>query len=67
MKRIVEKYCVGEAVNLKDEVNIVKTIQRLVLNPDQLKKYKENCFIAAKELNWQEEYKKVRGQLLGIE
>jgi glycosyltransferase involved in cell wall biosynthesis len=64
MKRIVETYNVGEAISIKDETGIVKSIQHIIDNPDQLKRYRENCLSAAKELNWQEEYKKVRRQLL---
>lgn len=65
MKRIVDTYQVGEAININDEKNIIKTILKLVENRELLKKYQDNCLRAAMELNWQEEYKKVRAKLLG--
>lgn len=66
MKRIVEMYQVGEAININDEKNIIKVIAKLERDRNLLEKYKENCFKAAKELNWQEEYNKVHKKLLDL-
>ncbi|MDQ7817010.1 MAG: glycosyltransferase [Melioribacteraceae bacterium] len=67
MKRIVETYQVGEAINISDPGNLVRSLKKWIDNPDLLREYKNNCPVAAKELNWQEEYNRVRTKLLGID
>lgn len=64
MKKIVEDYKVGEVVDIEKGESIVSIIQKWYENPALLNEYKKNCLIAAKELNWQEEYKRVRNKLL---
>lgn len=64
MKQIVETYQVGESINLSNEVNLYKVLERWIENPNLLVTYKLNCKRASKDLNWQEEYKKVREILL---
>lgn len=64
MKAVIEKYNVGESINIEDEENIFSTLNKWCANPNLLEAYKKNCAVAAKELNWQEEYKRVREFLL---
>lgn len=64
MKRIVETYRVGEAINLSDSDNIVETLKRWIGNSELIQEFKRNCSVAAKELNWQQEYNRVRSKLL---
>jgi glycosyltransferase involved in cell wall biosynthesis len=66
MKKIVEHYNVGECITTDDDNNIYLALKRWTENPDLLAKYKMNCIGAAKELNWQEEYKKSRKRLLDL-
>ncbi len=64
MKKIVETYQVGESINIENEDNIYAVMKLWIENPVLLSTYKINCERAGKELNWQEEYKKVRKILL---
>ena len=64
MKAVIEKYNVGESINIENEENIFSTLDKWCENPSLLDFYKINCATAAKELNWQEEYKRVRTRLL---
>ncbi|TSA25406.1 MAG: glycosyltransferase [Ignavibacteriales bacterium] len=64
MKAIIEKYNVGESINIEDEENIFSTLNKWCVNPNLLEAYRKNCAVAAKELNWQEEYKRAREFLL---
>lgn len=64
MKKIVENYKVGEVVDLEKGESIVPIIKKWYDNRELLNIYKKNCLIASKELNWQEEYKKVKNILL---
>ncbi|MEK6553119.1 MAG: glycosyltransferase [Bacteroidota bacterium] len=64
MKAIIEKYNVGESINIENEENIFSTLDKWYKNPSLLDFYKINCETAAKELNWQEEYKRVKTRLL---
>jgi hypothetical protein len=66
MKKIVEEFHVGESVSAENENNIYLTLKRWSESPDLLASYKINCMRAAKELNWQEEYKKSRIRLLDL-
>ncbi len=67
MKKIVEEFHVGESVSAENENNIYLTLKRWSESPDLLSSYKINCMRAAKELNWQEEYKKSRKRLLDLD
>ena len=64
MKTIIEKYNVGESINIENEENIFTVLNKWCSNPNLLNAYRNNCSVVAKELNWQEEYKKVREYLL---
>lgn len=64
MKKIVEDYNVGEVVDIEKGESIVPIIQKWQENPTLLNEYKKNCKAAVKELNWQEEFKRVRNKLL---
>jgi glycosyltransferase involved in cell wall biosynthesis len=66
MKKIIDKYKVGECVNLSKEEELLLTLNNWVRNPNLLQAYKDNCVKAASELNWQEEYNSVRKILLGL-
>lgn len=64
MKKIIDEYKVGESINIEDEENIFNTLKRWSENPELLKSFRNNCVVAAKELNWQEEYKRAKMRLL---
>ncbi len=64
MKAIIEKHNVGQSVNIENEENIFTVLNKWCENPNLLDGYRKNCLVAAYELNWQEEYKKVRKFLL---
>ena len=64
MEEIVNKYEVGEVL-LNDTANeLSKVLTKMIIQKDLLQKYKENCKIAAKELNWEVEFSKVKNLLL---
>ncbi|MHB9040669.1 MAG: glycosyltransferase [Melioribacteraceae bacterium] len=67
MKKIVEEYQVGESISVENENNIYFTLKRWSESPELLKSYRNNCLLAAQKLNWQEEYKKSRKRLLGLD
>lgn len=67
MKRIVETYRVGEAINISDPENLIRSLKKWIDNPDLLREYQKNCSAAAKDLNWQEEYNRIQSKLLGID
>lgn len=64
MKMIIEKYQVGEAINISNPESIVDAVLKLKSDTELLKKYKTNCLTASRELNWQEEYNRVRNKIL---
>jgi len=64
MKKIVNDYNVGEVIDIEKGESIEPIIHKLKNNPELLYTYKSNCKKAAKELNWQEEYKRVKNKLL---
>ncbi|NJD21573.1 MAG: glycosyltransferase family 4 protein [Melioribacter sp.] len=66
MKEVIEKYDVGESINMENEENISTTLKRWCENTSLLEVYKKNCETASEELNWQAEYKKVRKRLFDI-
>lgn len=59
MKDYVTRYGVGITVDAEDPEEIAKGISQMLANPQQLRKWKENCAKAAKELCWQEESRKL--------
>jgi glycosyltransferase involved in cell wall biosynthesis len=60
MKMIIDKYKVGECINLDADQNLEKKISDLLENKSMLKEYSENAEEAAKELNWEVEFEKVK-------
>lgn len=66
LKKIIDDYQVGEIVDIEQGELIEEKIIKLINNQNLLNVYKTNCSVAAKKLNWQEEYKTTRTRLLGI-
>jgi glycosyltransferase involved in cell wall biosynthesis len=66
MKKIIDTYQVGEAIDIVDESKIVGVLKNWEENPELIVKYKENCSVAAKVLNWQAEYERARKTLLNF-
>jgi glycosyltransferase involved in cell wall biosynthesis len=64
MKKIVEDYKVGICVDAESEDDITKAIEDMIKDKTPLKQYRQNCFDAAKELNWQKEFEKLKKYLL---
>jgi len=51
----VTKYQVGITVSPQDIAGIAQHLSAMLKNPDQLKFWRENCRLAASELNWETE------------
>jgi len=60
MKNIVEKFEVGEIVEYENIEKITETINKLTNNPELLEKYKQNALTARNELNWGNEFEKIK-------
>lgn len=60
MKRIVDKYNVGKAVDPENRMDIIGGIKEILTDSDKLDSYKLNCSNAAKELNWEKEFQKLK-------
>ncbi|MBK7103872.1 MAG: glycosyltransferase [Ignavibacteriae bacterium] len=63
MKKIVDEFNVGKYVNVENDDEIISAINEFLKNENLLFTYKENCVKASKELNWENEFKKVLNQL----
>jgi len=63
MKEIIDKYKTGVCIDAEKEEEVISAIKSMIASPFELKSYKENCFEAAKELNWQIEFGKLSGYL----
>lgn len=63
MKKIVDDYHVGICVDAESEDAVYTAINNIVTDREALKQYKQNCFEAAKELNWQKEFEKLQKYL----
>ena len=59
MKSIVDKYKVGFYVDPDNSEDIIKQLNNLLDNNELRNKFKENCKIAAGELNWNREINKL--------
>ncbi len=66
MKKIIDDYKVGEAIDITNENNIVDSLKNWETNPEVIAKYKINCIYAARELNWQAEYERTKTKLLNF-
>jgi glycosyltransferase involved in cell wall biosynthesis len=63
MKKNVGDYNVGICVDAESEEDVYTALSNIADNITALKQYKQNCFEAAKELNWQKEFEKLRNYL----
>jgi len=64
MEKIVNQYKIGEAIDPGNSKELNAALNKLLSSPQLLSEYKNNCKTAAQELNWQNEYGKVRTKLL---
>jgi glycosyltransferase involved in cell wall biosynthesis len=55
MKKIVDKYQVGETISSHDPEDIARHISKMINDQKRLNFYRENCKNAAAELNWENE------------
>jgi len=60
MKKIVLDYEVGEIVNLEDSEEVKSKLEQLITDKNRLKYFKQKTIIASEELNWQNEYQKIK-------
>ncbi|MBI9070107.1 MAG: glycosyltransferase [Melioribacteraceae bacterium] len=66
MKKIVEDYKIGKVVEIEKKENITQELNEIINDDSSVKSYKLNSREAAKELNWQREFAKVRSKLLDV-
>jgi glycosyltransferase involved in cell wall biosynthesis len=66
MKNIVEKYNVGKVVDLEVSQRIDSAINEMINDQEKLNVYKNNCSLAAQELNWDVEFSNVKDHLLNF-
>lgn len=64
MEQIVNQYKIGKVIDPENPEEIETALNNLLNNPDLLVEYRNNCKLAAEELNWENEYKKVHKILL---
>ncbi|OGU62153.1 MAG: hypothetical protein A2V66_09065, partial [Ignavibacteria bacterium RBG_13_36_8] len=64
MKEVVEKYKIGESVDLSEDANLISALKRWYDDKELLINYKDNCLKASEELNWQLEFDRVKSKLL---
>lgn len=55
VRKIVEKYHIGQIVESHDPKVLAATIDAIRLNPTQLETWKSNCIIASNTENWENE------------
>lgn len=60
MKMVVDKYKVGECISLDSGESLESKIRQLIDNRDLLSEYSKNGKEAAKDLNWEVEFEKVK-------
>jgi len=60
MKKIVDDYKVGEIVNPENQDEINAAVKKLSEDSELLEKYKRNALAASEELNWENEFEKVK-------
>lgn len=65
MEKIVNEYKVGTVIDLENKHDISSEINSFIQNKELLAGYKKNTERAARELNWDVEYSKVKDILLG--
>ena len=64
MKNIIDEYKVGRYVNAEDEDEIISILKEMLIEKERFNYFKINCYKAAKELNWEFEFDKVKELLL---
>lgn len=64
MKNIVKKYNVGRYVDINNYEDIIKNVSEIFSNSEIISTYKKNCVIAKKELNWENEFTKLKEKLM---
>jgi glycosyltransferase involved in cell wall biosynthesis len=57
INRIVSRYGTGKLINRVDALSIAETVNQCAVNSEEYLKMKENCGLAAIELNWAKESK----------
>ncbi|MGB5849437.1 MAG: glycosyltransferase [Ignavibacteriaceae bacterium] len=55
MKEIVDKFNVGFAIDPDNKDELITALENITSDEVQYKKFKQNCKIASKELNWENE------------
>ena len=60
MTAVVEKYNIGSVVDLNSRNSVRDIIAEISERREELLQLKENCRIAARELNWQNEFNKLK-------
>jgi glycosyltransferase involved in cell wall biosynthesis len=55
VRKIVEKYDIGQIIESHDPKFLAETIDAIRLNPTQLETWKSNCIIASNAENWENE------------
>jgi glycosyltransferase involved in cell wall biosynthesis len=60
MEKIITEYKVGRCVNMDNKIEVIETINQMLKNDEMLKEYSANCKKAAKELNWEVEFEKIK-------
>lgn len=58
-RNIISQFCIGVLVPELSATAISEAINNLLINRDRLKEMRHQCYIAAKEFNWQNEEKKI--------
>ena len=61
MRAVVDEYAVGEIFAEHDAESLANLVSGMLENPDKLIEYHNNCIVAAKVLNWENEQKILRG------
>jgi glycosyltransferase involved in cell wall biosynthesis len=59
MKKIIKEYNIGEVITESDEDELIDVINKWESNPDYYNALKENCRIACRTLNWENEFSNV--------
>ncbi|MDA3930370.1 MAG: glycosyltransferase [Prolixibacteraceae bacterium] len=60
IKKVVNEYNVGTTIKHTSSDLISEAINKILSSPNQLKKWKQNCAIAAEELCWENEEKIIK-------
>jgi glycosyltransferase involved in cell wall biosynthesis len=59
LEEYISKYNVGMVTDPTDPKQISESIKSMIENPEQLREWKDNCFKAARILNWEKESQKL--------